>query len=143
MMKHCLPLLLATLLATCLAAQDYATHFPPPTPTTAATPAALAPVTFRQLPALPDELSLVYFLDTHLKYPELARSNCIEGTVVLALAVSATGEITAGEVVRNVHPLLDRAALDVIGDLPRLLPAMVDGHPLACTMMLPIRFSLR
>ncbi len=143
-MTYYLPLLLACFLTTGLAAQDYATNLSAPARTTAAAPPpAPAPVTFRQLPTLPDDLSLVDFLGTHLEYPELARSTCIEGTVVIGLAISATGKITAREVVRSIHPLLDQAALDVVRDLPRLLPAVSDGVPLARTMFLPIRFSLR
>ncbi len=142
-MNYRLPLLLACLFTTGLAAQDYATHLRPPARTVSTPPTAPPPVTFRHLPTLPDELSLVDFLATHLEYPELARSNCIEGTVVLALAVGASGRVTAREVVRSVHPLLDQAALDVVHDLPRLLPAVAGGRPLARTMFLPIHFSLR
>lgn len=44
-------------------------------------------------------------------YPEVARLAQVEGTVVVRVLVNVDGVVEAAEIVRSVHPLLDRAAL--------------------------------
>ncbi len=48
--------------------------------------------------------------DYRAEYPEVPRSEGIEGTVVLYLTIDETGKVTAARVVRGVHPDLDAAA---------------------------------
>lgn len=95
----------------------------------------------RFMPALPDG-ELLSYVYKQVSYPEIAMENSVEGTVVVALSVAASGEVLNTHVVRSV-PLLDQAALDAVADLPVLLPAVEDGHAVARLLYIPLRFSLR
>lgn len=44
-------------------------------------------------------------------YPEVARLAQVEGTVVVKVLVGVDGQVSAAEIVRGVHPLLNNAAL--------------------------------
>ena len=101
-------------------------------------------VLHRQQPTLPTAAgSFAAFLAEHLVYPELARDYAVEGTVVLEVKVSATGEATYVRTVKSLFAPLDEAAIDVVAELPRFLPAVRKGKAVAHTLMVPIRFSLR
>lgn len=46
------------------------------------------------------------------RYPEVARLAQVEGTVVVKVLVGVDGQVEAVQVIRGVHPLLDRAAAE-------------------------------
>lgn len=77
------------------------------------------------------------------RYPSEARRNNWEGTAVVRLHLSATGhvehlnlETTSG------HVILDDAATEAVKDWI-FSPSTINGHPIACDILLPIRFKLR
>ena len=105
---------------------------------------APAPVRNRMLPELPAAAgSFADFLATNVAYPELAAEYGIEGTVVVRVQVAADGTPTADGLARSVSAPLDEAALAAAARLPRFLPAVVNGQPVARTLMVPFKFSLR
>jgi TonB family protein len=63
-----------------------------------------------------------------LNYPEEAKRQFIEGTVVIGFTVQADGKATGFEVLQPIHPALDREALRVAqaANVP-WKPAMKDG----------------
>lgn len=83
------------------------------------------------------------FVATELDYPELAQDYAIEGTVVIKVAVDAEGGSEIVSVERGLFAPLDEAALAAAEKLPRLLPAVEEGHPVACTLLIPFHFSLK
>ena len=108
-------------------------------------PAAAAPAVLadRALPAFPAGETLANFLATEVGYPELAVDYAIEGTVVLEVEVSAAGAVSYLRTVRPLFEPLDEAAVAAIERMPRLLPAVENGRPVARRMMIPMKFSLR
>ena len=75
-------------------------------------------------------------------YPEAARAQRLEGTVLLLVVIDAGGRVTSANVLSSCgHPLLDRAALDSVRSW-RFDPALQDGRPVAARVELPVRFCL-
>ena len=70
--------------------------------------------------------------DYRAEYPEVPRSEGIEGTVVMYLTIDETGKVTAARVVRGVHPDLDSAAKAAAFRF-RFRPGMSGGEPVITT----------
>ena len=76
------------------------------------------------------------------RYPTAALRSGTEGTVMLRIAVDANGVPTdIGDAQRSGDRDLDRAALQAAQDW-RFRPARRDGHAVASTVNVPVRFTL-
>jgi len=82
------------------------------------------------------------YLDIAVRYPDEARRNKIEGSVLVKFTVSEDGAIQNAMVQRSAHPVLDSEAVRVIRAMPNWEPAKAAGKPVAASMALPIKFSL-
>lgn len=76
-------------------------------------------------------------------YPELAREYAVEGMVVVEVEVAASGQVTPIRIARPLFKACDDAAWNAAAQLPRMLPAVKNGRPVAKRVMVPFRFSLR
>jgi TonB family protein len=74
-------------------------------------------------------------------YPEKAREDGREATVVMDIHIGRDGQITAVEVVQSADLDFDSAAVRV-AKLLRFKPAYVNGQPVAVKMRQPIQFRL-
>ena len=73
--------------------------------------------------------------------PSLRRHE--EGTVLLTVVIEADGAVAAVSLKRSSgHPLLDRAALEVVRHRWAFDPARIGGRPVSSTRDVPLRFSL-
>ena len=63
------------------------------------------------------------------------------GTLLLSLVVDERGQVTATEVLRSVHPDLDRAAATAALRLPLLQPASEDGKPVKVRLTVPLKLT--
>lgn len=73
-------------------------------------------------------------------YPEEARAQRLEGTVLLLVAIDAAGHVTSTNLQRSCgHAVLDRAALAAVRSW-RFDPARQDGVAIAAQVEIPIRF---
>lgn len=87
--------------------------------------------------------ALMSYMAEHIKYPEKARADSIQGIVLLTFTVDKTGKIKDGVVTRGVHPLLDEAALSVLNSMPNWEPGEKDSIPVNVQFHLPINFKLK
>lgn len=76
-----------------------------------------------------------------LTYPESARRNEIEGTVILSILVGVAGDPVEVVVIEGTHPLLDRRA-ERWGRRLRFDPAMHNGEPVNMWLQVPVEFAL-
>lgn len=83
-----------------------------------------------------------YVID-HLQYPAAAAAAGIEGDVVLALKLSATGEVLVCSVVESLGYGCDEAAVQVVEAMPRWHPAHNYGQAVASRQLMTVRFSLQ
>lgn len=74
------------------------------------------------------------------EYPDSARAHGVEGTVIVAALVCATGTIIDGYIVQSI-PELDDAAEHAVRQWI-FQPAMTNGLPIAVWVLIPIRFTL-
>lgn len=87
--------------------------------------------------------ALMSYMAEHVKYPEKARADSIQGIVLLTFTVDKTGKIKDGVVSRGVHPLLDEAALNVLNSMPNWVPGEKDSVPVNVQYHLPLKFTLK
>jgi TonB family protein len=86
------------------------------------------------------------YIYTHLKYPEEAKKNGVQGQVVLKFVVTKEGKIIDIEPLRDPGAGLGDAAKEVVmsmNDLPqRWSSGKMNGIPVNVWYTLPIKFSL-
>ncbi len=86
--------------------------------------------------------SLLQFIHKHLKYPQLARENDIEGTAVIQFVVDKEGKVTNVKIVRGEEGGLGMAAKKVIASLPQWKPGKQNGRPVKVLYTVPVKFNL-
>jgi len=75
-------------------------------------------------------------------YPTLAKKLEKEGTVLLRVTIDERGRPVAVEVIEKAGFGFDEEAVKAVKD-STFIPAKIDGKPLACKALLPIRFVLK
>ena len=104
------------------------------------------PLDFRvveQLPEFPGGITeLMKWLTANLRYPPEAQRGKIEGRVMVTFIINKDGSISDMGVSRPAHPLLDREALRVAGQMPAWKPGMDGGKPCRTLFAIPIVFKL-
>lgn len=82
---------------------------------------------------------LMHTMNT-MKYPQKAKDQGIQGTVIVYFVIDENGEKTDFKVLQSVHKLLDEEALRVAKSLPEVGPASVGGKPVKLAYTMPLRF---
>ena len=96
-----------------------------------------------QPPTFPGgENALIAYIAKHLKYPQVALEQEIQGVVKLRFVVMPDG--TVGDVViqQGLESHCDKEAVRVVKSLPRFIPGKQQGKPVAVWYSLPIRFVI-
>lgn len=83
------------------------------------------------------------WVNSRLKYPEIAKENGVQGRVTLQFTVESDGRVTNVRVLRGVDPSLDAEAKRVVRSSPKWKPGMQNGEPVRVTYTFPIIFQLR
>lgn len=83
------------------------------------------------------------YLSDHLRYPQLARSEEIQGTVYVNFVVSKDGSISDIKVIKGLGGGCSEEATRVLAAAPRWKPGRQNGHAVNVKMTLPVRFGLR
>jgi TonB family protein len=86
--------------------------------------------------------ALYRYIADHLKYPDKALEDGIEGIVYLRFIVEKDGSLSNIEVIRSDSPDLNQAAMNALASSPRWIPAKVDGEPVRTIHILPVHFKL-
>lgn len=87
--------------------------------------------------------ALTSFLQKELVYPEVARNNGIQGTVLLEFVVEKDGSVNNVKVLVSLFPECDAEAIRVVKKLPKWKPAKQMGKAVRCFFNLPIKFTLQ
>ena len=76
-------------------------------------------------------------------YPKEAYDADIQGRVVVRFQINTDGTTSKFQIARSVDPLLDKAAIEAIQNLPnKWIPGEVDDKPVATVFYLPVSFIL-
>lgn len=82
------------------------------------------------------------FLSNNIKYPDDARRDGTEGTVILTFVVEKDGTLTDIKVSRSVAPVIDEEAIRVLGNSPKWVPGTQFGLPVRVQYSVPVSFAL-
>lgn len=97
-----------------------------------------------QPPAFPGgEAALLKYISDHLKYPQIALEQEIQGVVLLRFVVLPNGAVGDVFVVQGLDSNCDREAVRVVKSLPRFNPGRQQGKPVSVWFTLPIRFQIQ
>ena len=95
-----------------------------------------------EMPSFPGGLEELYkWIDNNVQYPAVARENGIEGRVILKFIVEKDGSLSDSTVIHSVHPMVDREALRLVGQMPKWKPGKHDGSTVRFKYHLPIKFK--
>ena len=95
---------------------------------------------FEILPQFPGgDKALMEFLKKEVRQPDEAKD--VKGRVVIAITVETSGELTHFEVLRSVHPALDKEALRVAKMMPKWIPGRICGKLVAVKYNLVVKFK--
>ena len=86
--------------------------------------------------------ALLEYLRKNIKYPAICRESNIQGRVIVSFIVNKDGAIVDPEVVKGVHPSLDKEALRVISTMPNWKPGAQRGKPVRVKYSVPVNFRL-
>ena len=78
----------------------------------------------------------------HLKYPEDAKKDGIQGRVLVSFDICEDGAVRNVKVLRGVHPSLDAEAARVLSASPKWEPGYQDGKPVKVSFNFPVVFKL-
>lgn len=83
------------------------------------------------------------FLQSELQYPEIARSNSIQGVVLIEFVVERDGSVSNVKPLVSLYPDCDQEAVRVIRKMPKWKPGKSMGKPVRCFFQIPVRFTLQ
>jgi len=92
-----------------------------------------------EMPSFPGGLEELYkWIDNNVQYPAVARENGIEGRVILKFIVEKDGTLSDSTVIHSVHPMVDREALRLVGQMPKWKPGTQNGVAMRVKYRLPM-----
>lgn len=104
------------------------------------------PLDFRivqQLPEFPGGMvAFVQWLTKNLKYPDKARSQRLQGRVLVQFVVNRDGSVADVKVAETADPLLDAEALRVMRMMPQWKAGIQYGKPCRTMVAVPVVFKL-
>jgi protein TonB len=88
--------------------------------------------------------ALLQFIQDHLKYPESALKNGIEGKCYVKLLISDKGIVKEAKLLKGIPdcPECKKEALRIMHIMPVWKPGKVNGKPVSSYYRLPVSFKL-
>jgi TonB family protein len=101
-------------------------------------------VAVEEMPMFPGgDSELLKYIGANTNYPESAKTNNIQGRVIIRFCVKADGSVSLISVLKGVDPDLDEEAMRVVKTLPEFKPGKQKGKPVPVWYMVPITFTLK
>ena len=98
----------------------------------------------QQMPKFPGgTAALLAFVRKNLIYPEKAKTNEVEGEVIVQFVVGKDGAVSDAKVVISLSPETDAEALRIVSLLPNFKPGVYNGEKVNVWYTLPITFNPR
>jgi TonB family protein len=93
------------------------------------------------MPKFPGDLpALKKYVYSNLEYPEQAKNQGIEGSVIVRFLINEKGEAVNSEVLRSSYKGFDAPALKVINEMPDWTPGKQRGKPVKVWYVMSIKF---
>ena len=101
-------------------------------------------VVVEQMPMFPGgDGALLQYISENTKYPENAKTQNIQGKVIIRFCVTSDGGVSLASVLKGVSPELDAEAMRVVNTLPSFRPGTQGGKAVPVWYMVPIAFTLK
>jgi protein TonB len=88
-----------------------------------------------------DDARIKYMVGS-MKYPEVARTKGIQGTVYVTFIIETDGAVSNVKILRGVGGGCDEEAQRVVSEMPKWIPGTQDGKAVRVQYNLPISFRL-
>jgi TonB family protein len=82
------------------------------------------------------------WVQTNVKYPELAKEKRLSGTEYVTFIVDTTGRVVNPQVIRSVDPILDAEIMRVLCSAPLWQPGKQRGQLVNVSFAIPVKFVL-
>jgi len=76
-------------------------------------------------------------------YPDLAKRLYIQGKVVVKVTVNEAGQISQIDFLKPGHEVLNEEVIRVLTTETHFIPAKLNGHAVAGSLVIPIKFALK
>ncbi|MEK6479855.1 energy transducer TonB [Catalinimonas sp. 4WD22] len=86
--------------------------------------------------------ALYTYIAEALEYPVTARTDSIEGTVMIEFKIDKEGSTQDAKVIQSVREDIDQEALRLIGNMSPWYPAMINDIPITTRQIIPITFKI-
>ena len=86
--------------------------------------------------------ALIEMLQTHMRYPQSARLQEIEGKVFVGFIVEKNGAVSNVHVLKGLSAECDEESVRVVKMFPKWKPGTQNGKPVRVKFVLPINFSM-
>ena len=120
---------------------DAISALPPPPPVVAVAEEEDEPEIFVIVEEMPEIIGGTASLAKSVQYPSIARQAGIEGTVVVKVVVTASGNPESPEVLKSPSEVLDKAAIEAVMK-QKFKPGKQRGRAVPTYMAIPVRFRL-
>jgi protein TonB len=85
--------------------------------------------------------SLKTFMQKNIRHPTGQDAEYV-GSVFVSFIVHENGTLSNFQVLKTLTPACDKNAIARLKKMPKWIPAMEHGKPIASKMVLPVRFGL-
>jgi TonB family protein len=93
------------------------------------------------MPRFPGDLpAMKSYIYSNLEYPENAKKQGIEGSVIVRFMINSKGKVVNSEILRSTYQGFDAPALKVINDMPDWTPGKQRGKPVNVWYVVSIKF---
>jgi TonB family protein len=124
---------------------------PPPPPVTQSTDKKAASVmtdgAYRVVDVMPEfpggDTALLKYIADSTHYPKDAKTQAIQGKVIVRFMIKANGSVSEVSVLKGVSPSLDEESIRVVKTLPKFTPGKLNGKAVPVWYMIPISFTLK
>jgi periplasmic protein TonB len=86
--------------------------------------------------------AMMQFIARNLVYPDEAKENDIEGTVVVAFVIEKDGSLSNFRILKDIGGGCGEAVIDVFKLMPLWEPAKLRGQPVRINMKAPVKFKI-
>lgn len=83
-----------------------------------------------------------HYIADNIRYPDEAKEKGIYGRVFVQFMVMRDGSVSHKQIVRGIHPLLDKEALRVVESSPDWEAGKIGGIPVNVVFTFPVNFAL-
>jgi len=100
-------------------------------------------VVVEEMPMYPGgESELLNFIKINTKYPDEAKTEKVEGRVIVRFIITTEGNAEGISVLKSINPLLDAEAIRVASLLKGWKPGIHEGKPVNTWYMIPVNFAV-